>query len=250
MVPETIRKFYVNSMKTDTPVIVQYQGSKRLLAPSILRYLPDKFDRLIEPFSGLAAISIAAASQERAKRFHINDINRPVIGLLHAAINTPEELLKRYSLLWKDQFTFPGGHINHFYKIRSSFNNGDTSAEAMLYLLSRCVKGSVCYGKNGNFNQSPDKRRHGVKPETLARNLFYISKILKNRTTFSSCDYKEILNSLDTGDIIYMDPPYQGVSNTRDHRYLAGVDVLGFTNEVKRLDAKKHRYVISYDGRC
>ena len=43
------------------PHIVQYQGSKRILAPQILKYMPTKFGRLIEPFSGMAAISVATA---------------------------------------------------------------------------------------------------------------------------------------------------------------------------------------------
>ena len=34
------------------PHLVQYQGSKRSLAPTIAEYFPDKFDRFIEPFSG------------------------------------------------------------------------------------------------------------------------------------------------------------------------------------------------------
>ena len=49
-----------------TPHIVQYQGSKRILAPQILQYMPYQFNRLIEPFAGMAAITIAAARQRRA----------------------------------------------------------------------------------------------------------------------------------------------------------------------------------------
>ena len=42
------------------PHPIQYQGSKRNLAPVILRYFPKGFNRLVEPFAGSAAISIAA----------------------------------------------------------------------------------------------------------------------------------------------------------------------------------------------
>lgn len=37
-------------MKGKVPHIVQYQGSKRILAPQILQYMPKKIDRLIEPY--------------------------------------------------------------------------------------------------------------------------------------------------------------------------------------------------------
>ena len=45
-------------MAKTVPHIVQYQGSKRILAPKILEYFPHRFARLIEPFSGMAAITI------------------------------------------------------------------------------------------------------------------------------------------------------------------------------------------------
>lgn len=50
-------------MNGTIPHIVQYQGSKRILAPQILQYIPKKFNRLIEPFAGMAAITIAVSKQ-------------------------------------------------------------------------------------------------------------------------------------------------------------------------------------------
>ena len=42
-----------------TPHLVQYQGSKRIIAPEIVKFFPTTFDRLIEPFAGTCAITIA-----------------------------------------------------------------------------------------------------------------------------------------------------------------------------------------------
>jgi site-specific DNA-adenine methylase len=42
-----------------------YQGSKRALAPLILQYLPISTTRLVEPFCGSAALSIAAEVTRR-----------------------------------------------------------------------------------------------------------------------------------------------------------------------------------------
>jgi site-specific DNA-adenine methylase len=44
------------------PQPFQYQGSKRALAPLILQYLPISTTRLVEPFCGSAALSIATVS--------------------------------------------------------------------------------------------------------------------------------------------------------------------------------------------
>ena len=79
------------------PHIVQYQGSKRILAPRILQYMPIKFDRLLEPFSGMAAISIAAAYDNRTDAYVINDINSPLIEMLWEAVEHPQKLIDSYT---------------------------------------------------------------------------------------------------------------------------------------------------------
>ncbi len=228
---------------------MQYQGSKRMLAPQILQFMPARFSRLIEPFAGMAAISIAAAYEHRTGSFHINDLNEPLVRLLQSAVEHPKELIDAYSRLWKEQFSYGDDHALHFYAVREKFNNGEETPEKMLYLLARCVKGAVRYGKNGKFNQSPDKRRHGTTPKKLASNVLEISSLMKGRTTFSSLDYRDILEMARPGDLLYMDPPYQGVS-MRDNRYFAGVPFDEFAESVELLDRKGIDYLISYDGKC
>ena len=237
-------------MKTDTPHIVQYQGSKRLLAPQILGYMPKRFPRLIEPFAGMAAITIATAKDNRADNYLINDINTPVVELLKSAIEQPEELIRKYYTIWRDQFGEEMDHLEHFYEIRERFNNGQETPEYMLYLLARCVKGAVRYSKNGKFNQSPDKRRHGTNPSNIAKNVRRISSMLKGKIIFSAVDYREVLNRAEPGDLVYMDPPYQGVTNTRDNRYYSGVEFQEFAKAIERLNERNIDYLISYDGEC
>lgn len=237
-------------MKGQVPHIVQYQGSKRILAPQILRYLPQRFDRLVEPFAGMAAITIATAVQGRAKQYIINDINKPLVGILQAAVETPNELVERYNKIWSEQFNYEQGSIEHYYKVRDEFNQGNQTPANMLYLLARCVKGSVRYGSNGQFNQSPDKRRNGTSPKTLKPNVEAISYYLKGRTEFTSTDYREVLAATHHGDIVYMDPPYQGVSNVRDSRYLSGIDFNTFVEAIDMLNSRDIDFIISYDGQC
>jgi DNA adenine methylase len=237
-------------MNGKIPHIVQYQGSKRLLASQILQYMPRKFSRLLEPFAGMAAITIAAAIEKRAGQYYINDINEPIIRILQAVVNTPAELVGKYTKIWKEQFEYPGGHLEHFYHVRNRFNEGEQAAENMLYLLARCVKGAVRYGKNGNFNQSPDKRRHGVNPQNIAGNVYAIYALLKSKVIFSAVDYHQVFEIAKHGDLVYMDPPYQGVSNRRDNRYFVGVDFDDFSNSIEILNRKGVDYIISYDGEC
>lgn len=228
------------------PHLVQYQGSKRNLASVILQSFPARVKRLIEPFAGTAAISIACATKNIAEKFIINDINYPLIKLLEMVVNQPEETSNFYAKIWREQFD---DSLEHYYQIREKFNQ-TSEPRLFLYLLARCIKGSVRYNSEGLFNQSPDKRRKGTRPETMRKNIFHISYLLKGKTTFKSVDYKKILSLAKEGDLIYMDPPYQGVCGDRDSRYCSGINFDEFVNELKKLNEEGIDFIISYDGSC
>jgi DNA adenine methylase len=85
------------------PHPIQYQGSKRVLASTILRYFPNRFPRLVEPFAGTAAISIACAARGRANSYWINDLNKPLVELLGLIVNHPTEIVAVYEILWNQQ---------------------------------------------------------------------------------------------------------------------------------------------------
>ena len=233
-----------------TPHIVQYQGSKRNLAPQILQYIPKKFNRLTEPFAGMAAITIAVAKQRRADYYLLNDMHGHLVNVLKECITHPQRLIDEYTRVWSEQLAYQGGSVEHFYKVRDDFNKGNQSAANMLYLLARCVKGSVRYSSSGQFNQSPDKRRMGTNPKNLARNVFLISSYLKDKTEFSSVDYREVTRNARRGDVVYMDPPYQGVCSSRDCRYFSGIDFNDFVECVDDLNRRGIDFIISYDGTC
>ncbi|OHB71643.1 MAG: DNA adenine methylase [Planctomycetes bacterium RIFOXYD2_FULL_41_16] len=227
------------------PHPIQYQGSKRSLASVILRYFPNKFPRLVEPFSGSAAISIACAARGKANSYWINDLNKPLAELLGLIINHPVEIANYYETIWNQQHDDP---IEHYYRVREDFNRtGDP--RLFLYLLARCAKGSVRYNTEGLFNQSPDKRRHGTRPETMRDNIFGVSTLLKGKSVISSLDYKDVLSNVNEDDVVYMDPPYQGVCGDRDSRYFSGISYEEFLAALSELNVRQIRYAVSYDGR-
>lgn len=227
------------------PHPIQYQGSKRSLASIILRYFPNKFPRLVEPFSGSAAISIACAARGKANSYWINDLNKPLAELLGLIINHPVEIANYYETIWNQQHD---DTIEHYYRVREDFNRtGDP--RLFLYLLARCAKGSVRYNTEGLFNQSPDKRRHGTRPETMRDNIFGVSALLKGKSVISSLDYKDVLSNVNEDDVVYMDPPYQGVCGDRDSRYFSGISYEEFLAALSELNVRQIRYAVSYDGR-
>jgi DNA adenine methylase len=210
------------------PQPFQYQGSKRALAPTILKFLPGKFARLVEPFAGSAAMTVACAARSRARQFWINDLNKPLAELLNLMINRPEDAADSYAKLWRADAE---DALEQFYTVRETFNRTQ-DPKLFLYLLTRCIKGAVRYNSDGFFNQSPDKRRLGTRPETMRHNIM-----------------GDVLAAADSSDVVYMDPPYQGTSGERDSRYLAGLSFDDFVTALDGLNSRGLRFAISYDGR-
>lgn len=221
-----------------------YQGSKRKIAKDILLYFPSDVECLIEPFCGSGAISIAAAINGLAQKFLLNDINKPLMNLWLEILEQPEKLVDKYEKLWNEQLP---NRKEFFFHIRNEFNNSHQSHH-LLYLLARIVKGSIRYNSEGLFNQSADNRRFGMRPQTMRINIMNVFELLSNKTTISSVDFKTVIRKAKTKDLIYMDPPYQGTSFTRDHRYVYGLSYEDFIGALSEMNAKNISYIISYDG--
>ncbi|MEI7729194.1 MAG: Dam family site-specific DNA-(adenine-N6)-methyltransferase [Verrucomicrobiota bacterium] len=230
-------------MKVPHPI--PYQGSKRGLAPAILEYFPERVAALIEPFAGSAALTLAAAARGLADRYVINDLNKPLIGLWQAIIESPEKLARQYEALWRAQHD---DRRLYYDKVRDDFNKSGRP-DCLLYLLARCVKASVRYNASGDFNQSPDNRRMGALPETMKEHLLGASHLLHGKTKLLSLDYKDVVSQATADDLVYMDPPYQGVCGERDPRYLKGVVFDEFVEALESLNYRDIKYLVSYDGR-
>lgn len=227
------------------PQPIPYQGSKRNIAGFILPFFPHGIDTLIEPFAGSAAISLAAASYGKASRFHLNDINEPLMDLWQEIIHNPKGIADSYEKLWNEQM---GRKREFYYLVRDEFNR-TKKPDYLLYLLARCVKASVRYNSRGEFNQSPDNRRRGRHPKRMRDDIFAASNLLRGRTLITSKDYREVLKSVSKRDLVYMDPPYQGVCSGRDPRYYTVVDSEEFLCDLEHLVNRRTSFILSYDGR-
>jgi DNA adenine methylase len=231
-------------MNVRAPHPIPYQGSKRSIARYILSCFPNDVDTLIEPFAGSAAVTLAAALHNKAERFLVNDVNKPLIALWDQIVNHPAAIANAYRRLWEAQ---QDREREFFDQVRSRFNQTQRS-DYLLYLLARCVKSAVRYNSNGEFNQSPDNRRKGMLPATMLSHIVGASNLLKTRTELTCTDYRDVAGKASTTDLVYLDPPYQGVSGDKDRRYAQS---LSYDNFVASLEELKHNnvsFIVSYDG--
>ena len=222
-----------------------YQGSKRNIARHILPYIPTDIDRLIEPFCGSAAISIAAAAYGFTTKFALNDINSALMQLWSEILERPARLAKEYERLWCEQ---QPDRKEYFSRVRAEFN-ATHEPHHLLYLLARIVKSSVRYSSDGQFNQAADNRRAGMRPETMRQQILGVSELLAERTCLSALDFRESIMTATSADVVYLDPPYQGISFTRDHRYYRGLSYNELVDVLALMNLNGISFLVSYDGR-
>ncbi len=226
---------------------IPYQGSKRRLATAILSYIPaNQCSRLVEPFAGSAAITLASATENIFSSYVIADALHSLVGLWNMIINDPASVADEYSSLWHRERDKP---IEAYYEIRAEFNV-DRSPVKLLYLLARCVKNAVRFNPSGEFNQSPDKRRKGTNPRLMRDELFAAHRVLAGRTQAIHGDFMSLVEAAKEGDFFYLDPPYQGTSGGKDQRYISGVTRERTIEALTILNDKKIPFILSYDGSC
>lgn|SRR5487761_1354561 len=234
-------------MRFSVPHPIPYQGSKRRLAVAILSHVrAQRYRRLVEPFAGSAAITLAAAEKGIFSSYVIGDLLEPLIHLWQGVIENPSEIAERYEMLWLREHANP---IAAYYEIRSEFNQ-DRDPSKLLYLLARCVKNAVRFNPSGEFNQSPDKRRKGTSPSTMKAELFAAHRLLNGKCLAVSTDFLPLIQQAQQDDFFYLDPPYQGTSGGRDQRYVAGVSRTRMIEALAILNDKQVPFILSYDGFC
>jgi DNA adenine methylase len=226
------------------PHPIPYQGSKRRLAEPILRDVRGRrFGTLYEPFAGSAAITLAAAARGLADAYVIGDSLDPLVAIWDGVLTAPESLADCYASLWAEQL----GDAGHFNRVRAEFNAAPDAAR-LLYLLARCVKNAPRFGRAG-FNQSPDHRRRGMRPEKMRAEIRGAHALLRGRTTTFAGDAEACVAAAGAADLVYLDPPWQGTTEGADKRYHQGFARERLEALLASLNARGVPWILSYDGR-
>lgn len=199
---------------------------------------------MFEPFAGSAAITLAASARNVAKGYIIGDSLEPLAQLWNAIVTGPDELADEYEAVWKAQLEGPS---DHYLEVRSAYNKTRQPVH-LLYLMACCVKNAVRFNAYGEFNQSADHRRKGMNPQKMRLQIRGASKLLARRCRVECTDYQTLLDAATDEDLVYMDPPYQGVSGVRDPRYHEQLDLDRLIENLERLNSRGVPFLLSFDG--
>ena len=122
-------------------------------------------------------------------------------------------------------------------------------ASRILYLNKTCYNGLFRVNKSGEFNTPFGRYKNpNIVNETI---LTAVSEFFnKNNIIFYNKDFEDILKKLESGTFVYLDPPYDPISDTSS---FTGYDKGGFNKrEQKRLkkacdelDKNKIKFLLS-----
>ena len=185
---------------------LKWAGGKYKLVPFIETHIPTKKrKRLIEPFSGSAALSLSLDFD----RYLLNDINTDLI-VLFSNLKTEKHSFIDYA----HSFFIPeNNNEKKYYDLRDRFNHStDTIERAALFVyLNRHAFNGLCrYNSKGCFNVPFGRYKSPYFPETEMQ--AFVQK--SERIDLTCSDFQTALDAAEDGDTIYCDPPYAPLSET------------------------------------
>lgn len=189
--------------------VLKWVGGKRQLLETFQPLLPRKITTYCEPFVGGGALLFHL----QPKTAYINDIN-PELILVYSVIKENVEAL--IAELEKYENT-----AEYFYSVRDWDRDrvrydaltDIQKAARVLYLNKTCFNGLYRVNNAGEFNSPFGNYRNPniVNAPVLRAVSAYFNSTDIHMTTN---DYSEVLKSISNGAFVYLDPPYDPVSET------------------------------------
>lgn len=203
--------------------VLKYRGGKSREIPCFLQYIPDDFNRYIEPFLGGGAVYFYLEPDNAI----INDLNESLMTFYHQLRdNYPEmrkQLDKIQQIYEKNQAAYkkqkmktpeervPNENEALYYKMRERFNypDGDYLEGAVYFFINKTAySGMIRYNNDGEYNV-PFGRYPNLNTKLVTKQH---SDLLQS-TDLYCVDYEQIFQMADTDDFIFLDPPYDCVFN-------------------------------------
>ena len=189
--------------------VVKWVGGKRQLLDDLTPLFPKRVASYCEPFLGGGAVLCML----QPNIAYVNDINSELIQMYEVIRDNVDELIIAL-----------GEHPNeadHFYSVRDWDRDKEQyrrltkvqRAARIIYLNKTCYNGLFRVNNAGEFNTPYGhyKNPNIVNAPTLKAVSAYFQKA---QVAFSSVDYAQVLANVAKGTFVYLDPPYDPVSDT------------------------------------
>lgn len=200
---------------------LKWAGNKYQIIERIKEVLP-KSHRLIEPFTGSGAVFL----NTDYSHYLLNDSNADLINLFKLLKQDGEYFIKYVNSYFQPKYNTETA----FYELRQQFNQTtdiQLKSALFIYLNKHAYNGLCRYNASGGFNVPFGRYKKPYFPENEM--LFFCEKA--KQAEFCSTDFTDVMQSAQSGDVVYCDPPYVPLTNT--------ANFTGFTSGGFNLDQQK-----------
>lgn len=191
-----------------TPVL-KWVGGKRQLLDTLRPLLPKTISKYCEPFIGGGAMLFDL----QPKKALVNDINSDLILVYTVIRDSVDELIQRLERFENTSEAFYAvrdwDRDHERYEALSDVER----AARIIYLNKTCYNGLYRVNNAGEFNSPFGNYKNPNivnAPVLRAVNAYFNAAEI----TFSTVDYAELLQNVRRGTFVYLDPPYDPVSDT------------------------------------
>ena len=188
---------------------VKWVGGKRQLIGDIVPLLPKKVSSYCEPFLGGGAVLFSV----QPKNAFVNDLNEELIAVYETIRDDVDTLIATLNQHKNNQ--------EHYYSTRDLDRDKEnyqtlskvTKAARLIFLNKTCYNGLFRVNSAGEFNTPfGNYKNPNIVNEPVLR---AVNKYLNvNNVSFYSEDFAENLLRVKKGCFVYLDPPYDPVSDT------------------------------------
>lgn len=189
--------------------VLKWVGGKRQLLPLIKPRLPKRITSYCEPFVGGGAVLF----ELQPKKAIINDINSELIlvyTVIKDNVKALIELLETYPN--EENFYYDLRNIDRDQTKYDKLSEIERAAR-VIFLNKTCYNGLYRVNNAGEFNSPFGKYKNPniVNAPVLRAVSAYFNS---SEITFSSVDFAMVLEQLHKGTFVYLDPPYDPISDT------------------------------------
>lgn len=188
-----------------TPFL-KWAGGKSQLLASFDNFIPEKFNRFYEPFTGGGAVFFYLKSHRPPFAARLSDLNHELINCYTVVRDQCDELIADLQKHHNEP--------DYFYQLRAANPkrlSAVKQASRLIFLNKTCFNGLYRVNSKGQFNVPFGSYRN---PKFCnAENLRACSTALRD-TVLECASFEEILEHAGKGDFIYFDPPYHPLSST------------------------------------
>jgi DNA adenine methylase len=191
---------------------VKWAGGKTQLLPVLNKHVPSSFNQYFEPFLGGGAMFFFLSSKNLQFTSYLSDINEELINAYKVVKSNVEQLI---TLLRYHETEYKKSPREYYYELRTKPLLTEVERAAKFITLNRtCFNGLYRVNRSGVFNVPMGSYKNPVICNSA--NLRHVSIALRDsRAELHTSDYKDILlKEAGEDDFIYLDPPYNPVSNT------------------------------------